>query len=104
VSRGGNKSAVFGWHRQFRTILEQDTSFFRIEEGVLPSTYSAQPKVLDGMCVGRFLARAVSFMKPKKLALAIVKRNQAGKICAKGNHGISPTRRGEPILAELLLP
>jgi len=72
---------MFGRHRHFRTILEQDPAFFCIEQRVLPSTFPAQPKVLDGMRVRRFLARAISFMKPEELPLTIVKRNLAGRIC-----------------------
>ena len=81
MSCGSNELAMIRRHRHFRTILEQDTAFFRIEQRVFPSAFPAQPKVLDGMRVRRFLAQAISFMKPEELPLTIVKGNLAGGIC-----------------------
>jgi hypothetical protein len=74
---------AFFWRRgNFESIAKKDAEFACIEECVFERTISTQPKMLDGMSIGRFLIGAVSLVKAEQLALPIVKWSVASEICA----------------------
>lgn len=65
-----------------RAILEEHTTFVRINQCEVQRTFSTQPKMLDGMGIRRPLIRVVSLVKTEQLPLRVVQGDFTGGICA----------------------
>jgi hypothetical protein len=74
--------ALFWRRGNLESIAKKDTEFARIEKCVLERAITAEPKMLNGMGIRRFLIGAVSLVKAEQLALPIVKWSVASEICA----------------------
>ena len=74
--------AFFRRRRNFGSIAKKDAELARIEECVFEKAITAEPKMLDGMGIGRFLIGAVGLVKAEQLPLPVVKRSATRRICA----------------------
>ena len=72
--------------RRLPAALEENAARIAVLQRIETAASAAQPEMLDGMSVRRFLAGRMIFMETKELALVVIKGSLAIGVCTNREH------------------